>query len=318
MPVARVQVADRVISCIKVIGHASRAEYPYCFGIPDGRTASVVGSPHAGSIGAVLGSLGEIFRDSRGGAGTKRAVRNLDGLASRHLEVRVEGLDGGVVPGGDHAAQDLRQEARVKLNAGSGQLVTGHRVEHSDGANQERDVQHLAGSAGIGIDLIVPSLGHRDVSGAKVVKWLIGVCSSAGELLLSGAGTNRAVGHEQRHLGLLLHDIHHLPEELGRVGRAGPMQLVILYTGRFRHCGLQRSYVLVHLSSLVFSIRLTLRAQSKLVCSIHGKRGAPFKGPRRCGGGQLQGCECFSVLSEHISRQWGEQEFWHHSLSFWR
>jgi len=96
-------------------------------------------------------------------------------------------------------------------------------VEEGHGAEHERVVHDLDALAGEGV-VVVRSDGHvarPEVGVRSVGRGVV----SADELGLPGARADGTVGHVEVALGFALELVHSLPQELGRVGGAGAVQL---------------------------------------------------------------------------------------------
>ena len=81
----------------------------------------------------------EVLGDERGRGRSLDASRDGDGLIEAR-ESRVQGHNLGVVPAGDVAFEDLRQQARVEIDFA---VRRGHGVEKRDAADDEGHLDEL-------------------------------------------------------------------------------------------------------------------------------------------------------------------------------
>eukprot|EP00962_Isochrysis_galbana_P013142 scaffold3758_cov162-Isochrysis_galbana.AAC.2 len=160
--VARVDVSDGIRLGLQVIGHASRA-------LPTDADGPVVGaSVGAEGGGAAQSPIGralfrEVGGEAGGGGGALHAMGDLDG--GGRSQRRILGQNVRVVPGGDVAGVDARDQARVQGERLAAELRLGDGVEERDGADGDGHVQHLTV---VGDQLGEPGRRHRDVARPKV------------------------------------------------------------------------------------------------------------------------------------------------------
>mmetsp|Transcript_143081 Transcript_143081/g.457182 ORF Transcript_143081/g.457182 Transcript_143081/m.457182 type:complete len:248 (+) Transcript_143081:1117-1860(+) len=184
-----------------------------------------------------------------------------DDLIGRHLDVRVLGLDGRIVPSRDDSAEDLRKGACIQLKGRTTEVPGRHVVEDADGTEGEGQVQHRLGGGGCH-ELVIVSLAHWDVTCAEIVVALAGAGSIADELLLAGATADGAVRENHRHACALLHELHGLGEPILGVRGAAAVQLRgdATIASQARHCGLECQDLRSHDVALVVVERDALRA----------------------------------------------------------
>merc|ERR1719271_1392731 len=148
----------------------------------------------------------EVLRDALGRRRAVGAVVDDDGFAGGGVEVRVE---------------DVRDDARVEVQARRRQRRVGHVVEEGHGAEVEGGVE---GRDARGLEIVVVLGRERHVAGPKVVEGGEALVL-AHELELARAGTDGAVGHLDAGLGAGLEEAHDFPVELRGVRRAGTVEL---------------------------------------------------------------------------------------------
>ena len=139
-------------------------------------------TPAALSVQTVGGYGGQVVGEVGGGAGVIGAVHRGD-LEVRKLDARVQGRDGGVVPVGDLAAEDLGDGGGVELQVRDARDVEGD----GDRGNVDRDVNGAVGAAlvlGAG-ELVILEVGIGAGELGRAVE----------DRLASGAGTVRGVLH---------------------------------------------------------------------------------------------------------------------------
>mmetsp|Transcript_143082 Transcript_143082/g.457190 ORF Transcript_143082/g.457190 Transcript_143082/m.457190 type:complete len:248 (+) Transcript_143082:1117-1860(+) len=163
-----------------------------------------------------------------------------DDLIGRHLDVRVLGLDGRIVPSRDVSAEDLREGACIQLHGRTTEVCRRNVVEDADGAEGEGQVHHRLGGGG-SHEAVIVSLAHRDVTRAEVVVALSGAGGIADKLLLAGATADCAVRENHRHAGAVLHEPHSFGEPILRVRGATAVHLRgdATIASQARHSGLE-------------------------------------------------------------------------------
>mmetsp|Transcript_67515 Transcript_67515/g.194045 ORF Transcript_67515/g.194045 Transcript_67515/m.194045 type:complete len:498 (+) Transcript_67515:368-1861(+) len=208
-----------------------------------------------------LALLVEVACEATSAAGAEGAVAHHDELIGRHLDVRVLGLDGRIVPGRDASAEDLREGACIQLQSRTTEVCGRNVVEDADGAEGEGQVHHRLGGGGRH-EAVIVSLAHRDVTRAEVVVALSGAGGIADEFLLAGATADGAVRENHRHACALLHELHGLGEPILGVRGAAAVQLRgdATIASQARHCGLECQDLRSHDVALVVVERDALRA----------------------------------------------------------
>ena len=170
-----------------------------------------------------LGALGvEVVGDGVGGAGTEDAAADVDGIIFRDVQAGVDVGNVGMVPGGNVAIKDPREEAGGHVEPPLAGGDAGNGVEEAHGRQHEGQLDELDA---LGVPRLPVLAGDGNVARAEVVVrnvrislHAINVDALAQELLLARPGADGAVGEAGGWFDLLLQLGQNVPEAFRGVG----------------------------------------------------------------------------------------------------